>query len=139
MKAGHRRIIGFILTLFICVTGMYFGDVKVDSVFVCPSVDISGACIETVDSVADNSKACTSEMLGIRRTVTLRDNHVRTSGRREYRITVDFYQDNGNGYNVRPFYAGFLTEEIIMSVRRNLSQIIFTSRTARRESENFQS
>lgn len=32
MKAGHRRIIGFILTLFICVTGMYFGDVKVDSV-----------------------------------------------------------------------------------------------------------
>ena len=49
MKAGHRRIIGFIVTLFICVTGMYFGDVKVDSVFVCPSVDISGACIETVD------------------------------------------------------------------------------------------
>lgn len=106
MKAGHRRIIGFILTLFICVAGMYFGDVKVDSVFVCPSVDVSGACIETVDSVADNSKACTSEMLGIRRNVTLRDNYVRTSGRREYRITVDFYQDNGNGYNVRPFYAG---------------------------------
>ena len=138
MKAGHRRIIGFILTLFICVTGMYFGDVKVDSVFVCPSVDISGACIETVDSVADNSKACTSEMLGIRRTVTLRDNHVRTSGRREYRITVDFYQDNGNGYNVLSMQV-FLTEEIIMSVRRNLSQIIFISRTARRESENFQS
>ena len=87
MKAGHRRIIGFILTLFICVTGMYFGDVK-------------------VDSVADNSKACTSEMLGIRRNVTLRDNYVRTSGRREYRITVDFYQDNGNGYNICPFYAG---------------------------------
>lgn len=106
MKAGHRRIIGFILTLFICVTGMYFGDVKVDSVFVCPSVDVSDACIESVDSVADNYKACTSEMLGIRRTVTLRGNLARTSGRRECRVTADFYQDNGNGCNIRPFYAG---------------------------------
>lgn len=139
MKAGHRRIIGFILILFICVTGMYFGDVKVDSVFVCPSVDISGACIETVDSVADNSKACTSEMLGIRRTVTLRDNHVRTSGRREYRITVDFIRIMGTDTMSVLSMQVFLTEEIIMSVRRNLSQIIFTSRTARRESENFQS
>lgn len=139
MKAGHRRIIGFIVTLFICVTGMYFGDVKVDSVFVCPSVDVSGACIETVDSVADNSKACTSEMLGIRRNVTLRDNYVRTSGRREYRITVDFIRIMGTDTISVLSMQVFLTEEIIMSVRRNLSQIIFISRTARRESENFQS
>lgn len=102
-------------------------------------MDISGACIETVDSVADNSKACASEMLGIRRTVTLRDNHVRTSGRREYRITVDFIRIMGTDTMSVLSMQVFLTEEIIMSVRRNLSQIIFTSRTARRESENFQS
>lgn len=65
MRAKRNNLLCMLIILLVSISGMYFEDIKVDSVFACTPAETSNTYISEMDSVITDAQACTTEMLGI--------------------------------------------------------------------------
>lgn len=91
MRKKRNELLCVLITLFVFISGMYFEDLKVDSIFVCAATEASNSYMLSVDPVVTDTKACTTEMLGIRESTGLGQLTTRFSYQRGHtKLSLDY-------------------------------------------------
>lgn len=105
MRKKRNELFCVLITLFVFISGMYFEDFKVDSVFVCAATQTSNSYMSSVDPVVTDTKACTTEMLGTHENmglgkVTTRFTYQKRNSKlsRDYLYGTIFFLNVGKSY-----------------------------------------
>lgn len=94
MRAKRNNIFCMLIILLVSILGMYFEDIKADSVFACTSTETTNLYFSDRNSVTD-AQACTTEMLGIRKNVVTGQFAIRfMNQRRDTKLSQNYLCQN---------------------------------------------
>ena len=89
MRARWNKLICFIVTILVLLSGTYFENVKTDSLFVYPPVEETTSQILVYGAVLRDAKLCTTEMLGDRNSAGMQQMTSQHIGhRKELRVSL---------------------------------------------------
>lgn len=108
MRAKRKNIFCILITLLVFISGMYFEDIKANSVFACTSTETTNSYILDMNSVIKDTQMCTTEMLGIRGNMVIEQFTIRfVNQRRATKLSLDFLCQNIFSLNEGKSYANF--------------------------------
>lgn len=122
MRRNIIKRVSIIIAFVLLISGMYFEDFKIDSVFVCTPFETPVSQMLSVDTIMTDTPACTTEMLGVRENTNLGQMTLRFSNqRRDSKTLLDVLCPNIFFQNKGKFYPGF---EKIALVSKNQEKLI---------------
>lgn len=121
MHNKKNKLICVLITLFVFISGMYFEDSKVDSVFGCTPTETTNYFISSVNTVISYAQACTTEMLGVRGNRELEQLTIRFANqRRDTKIFPDFLCQNNFSLNEGISYTSLEGMQLILKFQDEL-------------------
>ena len=122
MRAKRNKIFCILITLLVFISGMYFEDIKVDSVFASTSAETTNSYISAIGSVITDTQVCTTEILGVcGNMVTGQFTNRFVNQRRDTRVSPDFLCQNNFPLNEGKSYASI---EVVQLISKNQDELI---------------
>lgn len=122
MRRNNIKRISLIVAFVFLLTGMYFENFKIDSVFTCTPFETSDSQNVAEDLIITDTQPCTAEMLGVRgHTSTDLIAYRFSNSKRDVKSALDFLCQNIDFSNIRKLYS---SSEKIQTVSRNQEQLI---------------
>ncbi|MBQ4531442.1 MAG: hypothetical protein IJA36_12675 [Lachnospiraceae bacterium] len=95
MHIRKKKLVCFMLMIFVFLSGMYFENVKTDFSVVCASNETTNSYIMSYDAVIMEAEHCTTEMMGIRNSIGIKQFVSRyITHKRDSRNPLDFLCSN---------------------------------------------
>lgn len=113
MRAKRNKIFYILITLLVFISGMYFEDIKIDSVFASTPTEMTNSYISDIGSVITDTQVCTTEMLGVRGNMMIGQFTIRFNQRRDTRVSPDFLCQNIFSLNEGKSYASIEEVQLI--------------------------
>lgn len=111
----YHKIICFLLTVFLLVSGMGFGTLGADASSVCVPVNQSNSSFWSCQDMSRDMGLCTTEVLGSRNNagVQLQDSRY-ISKKGDIRRTLDYLGADPFFLQERKFFAGYQVNRVLM-------------------------
>ena len=122
MRAKRNKIFCILITLLVFISGMYFEDIKVDSVFASTPTETTNIYISDISHVITDTLVCTAEMLGVRGNMVTGQYTIRFANqKRDTRVSLEFLCRNIFSINQGESYGSF---EEVQSISRSQDELV---------------
>lgn len=114
VRAKRNKIFCILITLLVFISGMYFEDIKADSVFASTPGETTNSYIPDIGSVTIDTQVCTTEMLAVCGNMVTGQFTIRfVNQRRDTRVSPDFLCQNIFSLNEGKSYASIEEVQLI--------------------------
>lgn len=114
MRAKRNKIFCILITLLVFISGMYFEDIKADSVFASTPGETTNSYTSDIGSVTIDTQVCTTEMLAVCGNMVTGQFTIRfVNQRRDTRVSPDFLCQNIFFLNEGKSYASIEEVQLI--------------------------
>ena len=122
MRAKRNNIFCILITLLVFISGMYFEDIKVDSIFASTPTETTNIYVSDISPVITDTLVCTAEMLGIRGNMVTGQYTIRFANqKRDTRVSLEFLCQNIFSLNQGESYGSF---EEVQSISRSQDEFV---------------
>ena len=114
MRAKRNKIFCILITLLVFISGMYFEDIKTDSVFASTLGETTNSYTSDIGSVTIDTQVCTTEMLAVCGNMVTGQFTIRfVNQRRDTGVSPDFLCQNIFSLNEGKSYASIEEVQLI--------------------------
>ena len=122
MRAKRNNIFCILITLLVFISGMYFEDIKVDSIFASTPTETTNIYVSDISPVITDTLVCTAEMLGVRGNMVTGQYTIRFANqKRDTRVSLEFLCQNIFSLNQGESYGSF---EEVQSIFRSQDEFV---------------